>query len=94
VAIGSLHERDIVQKPKKVPQGRPGFNSRGEPITTGVSVAVRTSISLIEHYITPNNKALKGRWTETEHNKFLEAIRLYGKDWRKVQEFIGTRSGA
>lgn len=36
----------------------------------------------------------KGRWTDAEHHKFLQAIRLFGKDWRKVQEFIGTRTGA
>ena len=42
----------------------------------------------------PTSKSSKGRWTDEEHNKFLQAIRLYGKDWRKVQEFIGTRTGA
>jgi SHAQKYF class myb-like DNA-binding protein len=36
----------------------------------------------------------KGRWTDAEHHKFLQAIRLFGKDWRKVQEFIGSRTGA
>lgn len=25
-----------------------------------------------------------GRWTAQEHNKFLEALRLFGKDWNKV----------
>ena len=36
----------------------------------------------------------KGRWREEEHLRFLQAIRLYGKDWRKVEDFIGTRSAA
>ncbi len=33
-----------------------------------------------------------GRWTETEHKKFLEAILLYGNEWKKVQQYISTRS--
>ena len=37
-------------------------------------------------------KSSLGRWTQEEHNKFICAIQLYGKDWRKVQEFIATRT--
>ena len=33
-----------------------------------------------------------GRWTEEEHNKFIYAIQLYGKDWRRVQNCVGTRT--
>jgi len=47
-------------------------------------------LSVFHH---PKNKSL-GRWTDEEHIKFIKAIRLFGKDWRRVQEFIGTRSGA
>jgi SHAQKYF class myb-like DNA-binding protein len=33
-----------------------------------------------------------GRWTKEEHELFLEALKLYGKDWKKVQEVVGTRT--
>jgi SHAQKYF class myb-like DNA-binding protein len=33
-----------------------------------------------------------GRWTKEEHKKFLEAIELYGRDWKKVQGYVGTRT--
>jgi SHAQKYF class myb-like DNA-binding protein len=33
-----------------------------------------------------------GRWTKEEHQKFIEAIELFGRDWKKVQAFIGTRT--
>lgn len=35
---------------------------------------------------------LNGRWTETEHKRFLEGLKLYGKDWRLIEEYIGTRT--
>uniref|UniRef100_A0AAV1UDC9 Uncharacterized protein n=1 Tax=Peronospora matthiolae TaxID=2874970 RepID=A0AAV1UDC9_9STRA len=33
-----------------------------------------------------------GRWTSEEHAAFLEGIRLYGKDWRRVAQVVKTRS--
>jgi len=33
-----------------------------------------------------------GRWTQEEHQKFLEAILLYGNEWKTVQKHIGTRN--
>ena len=33
-----------------------------------------------------------GRWTKEEHSRFLEALELYGKDWKKVQMYVGTRT--
>jgi SHAQKYF class myb-like DNA-binding protein len=36
----------------------------------------------------------QGRWTDEEHEKFLEGLHLFGKDWRRIEEFIGSRSCA
>lgn len=33
-----------------------------------------------------------GRWTKEEHELFLEALEKYGKDWKKVQMHVGTRT--
>lgn len=33
-----------------------------------------------------------GRWTRVEHDRFIQAFTAYDKDWRKVSEFVGTRS--
>lgn len=35
-----------------------------------------------------------GRWTDEEHKKFLEAIKLFGKNWNKVHRHVGTRTSA
>jgi SHAQKYF class myb-like DNA-binding protein len=33
-----------------------------------------------------------GRWTRDEHQAFIDAIQLYGKNWKLVAQHIGTRS--
>lgn len=33
-----------------------------------------------------------GRWTKEEHRLFIEALKLYGRDWKKVQQHVGTRT--
>lgn len=36
----------------------------------------------------------QGRWTDEEHERFLEALKMFGKNWNKVHKHIGTRSSA
>ena len=43
---------------------------------------------------THSNSKTSGRWTNEEHKKFIEALKKYGKQWKKVEEYIQTRSGA
>jgi len=33
-----------------------------------------------------------GRWSKEEHFRFLEALKMYSKEWRKVQQHVGTRT--
>ena len=33
-----------------------------------------------------------GRWTRLEHFKFLEALKLFGKEWQAVQKHVYTRT--
>lgn len=39
-----------------------------------------------------NANVNNGRWTDEEHDKFVEAIKLYGKDWNLIEKYIGSRS--
>ncbi|CDW84488.1 myb-like dna-binding shaqkyf class family protein [Stylonychia lemnae] len=38
------------------------------------------------------NDLRQGRWSKEEHFRFLEALKLYGKEWRKVQLHVRTRT--
>lgn len=33
-----------------------------------------------------------GHWSEEEHQKFLDALDLYGKNWKLIQQHVSTRS--
>lgn len=34
-----------------------------------------------------------GRWSKQEHVLFIEGLKIYGKNWKKVESYIGTRTG-
>ncbi|MFS7955287.1 putative transcription factor MYB-HB-like family [Helianthus anomalus] len=32
------------------------------------------------------------KWTQEEHKRFLEALKLYGRSWRQIEEHMGNRT--
>jgi SHAQKYF class myb-like DNA-binding protein len=46
----------------------------------------------IENENNSNIQFHSGRWTEEEHQKFIDGILEYGNEWKKVQQIIKTRS--
>jgi len=47
----------------------------------------------VDHEVDDEGGA-QGRWTREEHKLFLEAIQLYGREWRMVQTAVKTRTSA
>ena len=41
-----------------------------------------------------NSNSKAGRWTDEEHERFLEALGKFGKNWNKVHRYVGTRTSA
>lgn len=44
--------------------------------------------------VSSSTGASSGRWTASEHAKFLKALNMYGREWKKVSSFIKTRTSA
>lgn len=44
--------------------------------------------SLARHY-----KGNVGRWKVEEHIKFLQGLKLHGKNWKQVEKFVQSRNG-
>lgn len=32
------------------------------------------------------------KWTDEEHQRFLDALKLYGRGWRQIEEHVGTKT--
>ena len=45
-------------------------------------------------YLPTKRIMISGRWSQLEHKNFVDSLRKYGKDWKKVEDCIKTRSGA
>ena len=41
-----------------------------------------------------NQSIQNGRWTDEEHDRFIDALRVYGKNWNKVHKQVATRTSA
>lgn len=45
-----------------------------------------------DHSLIPQGNESTGRWTRQEHELFLEALKKYGKEWKKVASMVKTRT--
>jgi SHAQKYF class myb-like DNA-binding protein len=36
--------------------------------------------------------AKSGKWTDAEHQLFLEAVKIYANKWKKIEHHIGTKT--
>ncbi|CAG7878754.1 unnamed protein product [Brassica rapa] len=73
-----------------------------KPMTSSLSSnPVETSTDLTETTTeAPEKKVRKAytisksrqSWTEGEHDKFLEALQLFDRDWKKIEDFVGSKT--
>lgn len=49
---------------------------------------------LLEDFEKSSQGRTSGRWSKEEHHRFIEGLTKFGKNWKKVEEHIGTRTGA
>ncbi|XP_059629215.1 protein REVEILLE 6-like isoform X2 [Cornus florida] len=71
----------------------PGIGSFSTPAATAAanttSTAEDPSKKIRKPYtITKSRES----WTEPEHDKFLEALQLFDRDWKKIEAFVGSKT--
>ncbi|XP_062086960.1 protein REVEILLE 4-like isoform X2 [Humulus lupulus] len=79
--------------------GLPGTSSMPPPAnSTPSSTAAAANTTLLG--VPPNKKIRKTytitktrqSWTEQEHEKFVEGVQLFNRDWKKIEAFIGSKT--
>ncbi|MCL7029286.1 hypothetical protein MKW94_007712 [Papaver nudicaule] len=73
----------------------PNIQGIGSSSTIQTTIATPTSSSEdLSKKIRKSYTITKSResWTEQEHDKFLEALQLFDRDWKKIEAFIGTKT--
>ncbi|GKU96795.1 hypothetical protein SLEP1_g9988 [Rubroshorea leprosula] len=86
--------------------GLPGLNSLpppnpAPPATTSSSTAMPATAGNPTSFVEDPNKKIrkpytitKSResWSDQEHDKFLEALHLFDRDWKKIEAFVGSKT--
>ncbi|KAJ6752638.1 PROTEIN REVEILLE 6 [Salix koriyanagi] len=86
----------------KNPNPADGFylDPTGMAAVPGLSTFPTTTTTSNSSSEDPNNKVRKPytitksreSWTDPEHDKFLEALQLFDRDWKKIEAFIGSKT--
>ncbi|XP_050227350.1 protein REVEILLE 8 isoform X2 [Mercurialis annua] len=59
------------------------------PSTTSIAADSSGGKKVRKPYIITKSRE---SWTEEEHDKFLEALQLFDRDWKKIEDFVGSKT--
>jgi len=76
----------------KFPLPSPLFHSKHD--FTFLLNSALSQPDFLEDFEKSSQGRTSGRWSKEEHHRFIEGLTKYGKNWKKVEEHIGTRTGA
>ncbi|KAG0475899.1 hypothetical protein HPP92_012740 [Vanilla planifolia] len=78
----------------------PGIVVSTVPIEAGTGVSTTNTTTASSCSDDPSKKIRKPytisksreNWTEQEHDRFLEALQLFDRDWKKIEAFVGSKT--
>ncbi|XP_004516868.1 protein REVEILLE 6 isoform X1 [Cicer arietinum] len=68
--------------------GLPGFGPFAS-VSAAVNLSEDASKKVRKPYTITKSRE---NWTEPEHDKFLEALQLFDRDWKKIEAFVGSKT--
>ena len=71
-------------------QGPPLDIIPGKQIPQRMSSGLSAPVTPVDDKVTVEEKT--GRWSDAEHNIFLEGLEKHGKQWKTISTMIGTRT--
>ncbi|XP_021891570.1 protein REVEILLE 8 isoform X2 [Carica papaya] len=76
--------------PNPPPASQPPPSMSSTPSTSSSSTPTDASGKKVRkpYTITKSRES----WTEEEHDKFLEALQLFDRDWKKIEDFVGSKT--
>nr|GEX12800.1 putative At5g37260 [Tanacetum cinerariifolium] len=71
--------------------------SEGYKSSTGIDNHMDDQFTPCEDYALKSRKPYtitkqREKWTQEEHKKFLEALKLYGRAWAQIEEHVGNKT--
>uniref|UniRef100_A0A0D9WKV4 SANT domain-containing protein n=1 Tax=Leersia perrieri TaxID=77586 RepID=A0A0D9WKV4_9ORYZ len=81
-----LEEGGIVSRREEMSSGtehHPLDSSAGEPPEDDAGRRVRKPYTITKS---------RESWTDPEHDKFLEALQLFDRDWKKIEAYVGSKT--
>ncbi|KAJ7969876.1 protein REVEILLE 6 isoform X1 [Quillaja saponaria] len=72
----------------------PGLGPFASVATPTTTASTTNSPEDLEKKIRKPYTITKSRetWTEPEHDKFLEALQLFDRDWKKIEAYVGSKT--
>uniref|UniRef100_A0A1J3GMG2 Protein REVEILLE 7 n=1 Tax=Noccaea caerulescens TaxID=107243 RepID=A0A1J3GMG2_NOCCA len=64
-------------------------NSNGGTNPETSSNWIENAVKVRKPYIVTKQRE---KWSQEEHDRFLEAVKLYGRSWRQIEEHVGTKT--
>ena len=89
IELPSLYKKNEFKQDSKVEMIK---NQYSKPEIKFNQKKRKKEISVINYNILSEGDNRIGRWTKEEHRKFIDAICKFGNEWKKVQQYIKTRS--
>ncbi|XP_065014166.1 protein REVEILLE 5-like isoform X1 [Musa acuminata AAA Group] len=76
------------------PHDLPGLSSMALPGAAGLLTPAAAAAEDPSKKVRKPYTITKSResWTEQEHDKFLEALQLFDRDWKKIEAFVGSKT--